>query len=127
MSKQHEWRPGQRVCAYGYGVGTLQMIEGGTYPLKVAFDSGVGKSFTLDGKYDVEQIHPTLFPLDEKPQKPRTKMLYEGWFNLYRDSTTQRPIISVFRHPSKEDALNSRFGNMKYYGDPIHVAHEWEE
>jgi len=70
------------------------------YPLGVLFKNGLQASFTVDGKYMLAHIEPSL-KFIERPRK--TKKI-KVWANVYINSKLE-PIIAI--HKDKSDSTFS--------------------
>lgn len=98
-------RVGDPVWGVQGGDGVIEGVgnESQIYPIDVRF-SGYSESYTVSGKYQNEDDHPSLFwkkPYSDVPEAPKRMVTktFEGWVNINR--------TSMFVYPNKEAAETS--------------------
>ncbi len=96
-----------KVFHYGFGWGKIDFIddEPNDYPIIVVFNPGKEETFTLDGKFDLTDINPTLslteYTLEGFSQERPIELPEVGELCLVRDTDNEDWTLRMFRNYHK--------------------------
>jgi hypothetical protein len=117
-----KFRVGMRVWSSDYGWGlVISYRKGVEFPLEVSFDCGAAASYTLEGKFRLKSLRPSLFLDEIKP---------EDWPN----PPAPKPKASELK-VGQHIECTTNFGDEKYMrrqvafidGEQVWVRHFYHE